>query len=35
MKTMFHEVEKLIFLSFPLQLSENEEDKLKVMLCTN
>lgn len=33
MKTMYFE--KLIFLSFLFQLYENEEDKLKVLLCKN
>lgn len=31
-KTVFHEVQELIFLSFLFQLSENEEDKLKVIV---
>lgn len=32
MNTMCHEVQELIFLSFLFQLSENEEDKLKVIV---
>lgn len=31
-KTVYHEVQELILLSFLFQLSENEEDKLKVIV---